>query len=291
MGLGNSKEIDQKIEELEKRVESGEDVSEETEESSEETESNNEPQGEETPEELDVFGRKVTREQWDKMLENDENVSGMVAAHTRRSQDLSQRERDLERARSDLENKLREFEHVRSLASNDPEAATRYLAGDPEAATEKQESDLRNEVREVKETLQAEQKRRAMAALQGTVIKKLKKTTHLKDDPEEHVEEVLKGLFTDRSVSLDNYTRKADELIESLNEKQKKREARILAKYAESKEKGKRMTVPKTADARSPTPKAKAAERISPRRDGSVDWDAVDEKAVAFLEERNRREG
>jgi hypothetical protein len=248
-----------------------------------------EPEGEPEPDEVEVFGEKITKSEWEQRKKDSENIGRMAAAHTQRSQELAS-ERDRIAARA------REIERLEQVARQDPQAAMAMLTGqepDDESAARVAYQRLVQRLDDLEASKKRESSKRAIEEIEGTIRREVRNNPVLQDFADDYVSSVRGALLSDRELSESNYQDRIRHHVSETADLQKRRDALRQRKIKEARAKGKRASVPRSAGGTAPKPRAARNEETpwAPGKKGlDVDWDAVDKKAVKYLQEMEAKE-
>lgn len=256
-------------------------------------------EGEPEAEEIEAWGRKFTRQQFEEILKDSENVGRMAASHTRRMQELADQERELERRRQSFEGVSREVEHLRQLARSGPDGAdlvAAYLRGEDQG---KVSGDMRVQrlEEEVKTLRQSQQSRSSSAAVQqveDVIRRAVSADPNLNDDPDTETKAVLAELLLERDINEHNWQDKVNTIIRKKSERQQARDRKRLDNALKAKRKATTASVPRSSGAASPTPRGVAKSGtpwVRGRKGFDVNFDEVHKRAIKFMEEREKQEG
>lgn len=251
---------------------------------------------EEQPEAVEVFGQKLTKEEWEEYRQARDNQAKMVASHTQRSQELADERRRIREEEARLRKQLSEVEYLKELARRDPEAAAAYLRGDEDVAEEvtagRHTKELADRVARIEMTEQEKAQRDAMEKVRSEVISQVSGKDLLKDDLDEHVDFLMTrvvSLARQGKINSENWRSELGRLVDERSKREKSRLDSYLEKHGKlvkHKEKVRKMSAPRSSEGRPITPEPEA-NRVTPRRGGRVDWDKVTQDAISFEKERS----
>jgi len=246
------------------------------------------------PEKANVFGVELTKQDFDELVKARDNLNGMVAAHTRRSQELADDRRALERERSEIQERLREVDHIREIAkAGGPEAVSAYLSGEElpdEVKLTTDLKDIRQRLDRLDERESAKSQSDAIAEVRH-FVRSLVNGEKIFNGTEDFVTSEVQGiLFTlpNSEVNETNWREKAKEIVSKKAEIQEKIIRDRLDEIIGKTNKGRKATVPPSSGAPAPRPKPKGEVKhhwVKGMENKEVDFGAYEMKAEKWLRE------